>query len=280
MPPLLPRPARSRAWSRTTPAERSALLLKLADRIEAEAEAFAKLESQNCGKPPARALADELPAIIDCFRFFAGAARCLPGSAAGEYERLHQHGAARPGRRGRRHRALELPADDGGVEARAGARRRQHRGAQALGADPAHHAQARDAPRRDLPQGRGQRGARARRERSARRWSPTPACAWSRSPATSRPAGRCCRRRPRPQAHPPRARRQGAGDRVRRRRSGGRGRGRAHVRLLQRRPGLHRRLPDLCRAENPRPSGRRSGIGRRDDQVRRPHRSRTWRSGP
>ena len=73
------------AWSRTTPAERSARLLKLADRIEAEAEAFAKLESQNCGKPPARALADEMPAIIDCFRFFAGAARCLPGSAAGEY---------------------------------------------------------------------------------------------------------------------------------------------------------------------------------------------------
>ena len=36
-----------------------------------------------------------------------------------------------------------------------------------------------------------------RGERSARRWSPIPACAWSRSPATSRPAGRCCRRRPR-----------------------------------------------------------------------------------
>ena len=73
------------AWSRTTPAERSALLLKLADRIEAETEAFARLESQNCGKPPARALADELPPIIDCFRFFAGAARCMPGSTAGEY---------------------------------------------------------------------------------------------------------------------------------------------------------------------------------------------------
>ena len=73
------------AWSRTTPGARSAMLAKLADQLEAEAEAFAKLESQNCGKPPARALADELPPIIDCFRFFAGAARCLPGSAAGEY---------------------------------------------------------------------------------------------------------------------------------------------------------------------------------------------------
>ena len=73
------------AWSRTTPAERSLMLLKLADRIEAEALAFANLESKNCGKPPRRALEDELPPIVDCYRFFAGAARCLPGSAAGEY---------------------------------------------------------------------------------------------------------------------------------------------------------------------------------------------------
>jgi aminobutyraldehyde dehydrogenase len=72
-------------WSKTTPAERSLLLLKLADRIEEEAKEFAGLESQNCGKPPARVLEDELPAIIDCYRFFAGAARCLPASAAGEY---------------------------------------------------------------------------------------------------------------------------------------------------------------------------------------------------
>jgi len=46
---------------------------------------FARLESRNCGKPPARALEDELPPIIDCFRFFAGAARCRPATAAGEY---------------------------------------------------------------------------------------------------------------------------------------------------------------------------------------------------
>lgn len=73
------------SWGRTTPAERSALLLKLADRIEADAEGFARLESQNCGKPYNRVLEDEIPAIVDCFRFFAGAARCMTGSAAGEY---------------------------------------------------------------------------------------------------------------------------------------------------------------------------------------------------
>ena len=72
-------------WGRTTPGERSGLLLKLADRIEAEAESFARLESQNCGKPYIRVLEDEIPAVVDCFRFFAGAARCMSGSAAGEY---------------------------------------------------------------------------------------------------------------------------------------------------------------------------------------------------
>lgn len=73
------------SWSQTTPAERSALLLKLADAIEANAESFARLESLNCGKPYPRALGDEIPAIADCFRYFAGAARCMTGSVAGEY---------------------------------------------------------------------------------------------------------------------------------------------------------------------------------------------------
>jgi aminobutyraldehyde dehydrogenase len=72
-------------WSRTTPAQRSALLLKLADRIEAEAQSFAELEALNCGKPVNAVLNDEMPAIADCFRFFAGAVRAMPGSVAGEY---------------------------------------------------------------------------------------------------------------------------------------------------------------------------------------------------
>jgi aminobutyraldehyde dehydrogenase len=72
-------------WSRTTPAERSAALLRIADRIEAEADAFAALEALNCGKPINAARGDELPATVDCFRFFAGALRCQTGSLAGEY---------------------------------------------------------------------------------------------------------------------------------------------------------------------------------------------------
>ncbi|MDH0144196.1 gamma-aminobutyraldehyde dehydrogenase [Aquipseudomonas alcaligenes] len=72
-------------WSQTTPGQRSALLLQVADAIDAHAETLARLESQNCGKPYAAALGDELPAVADVFRFFAGAVRCMPGSAAGEY---------------------------------------------------------------------------------------------------------------------------------------------------------------------------------------------------
>ncbi|MFT0860650.1 gamma-aminobutyraldehyde dehydrogenase [Ancylobacter sp. G4_0304] len=72
-------------WSRTTPAERSSLLLKLADAIEKEAEGFATLEALNCGKPRHAVLNDEMPAVVDCFRFFAGAVRTQHGMVAGEY---------------------------------------------------------------------------------------------------------------------------------------------------------------------------------------------------
>jgi aminobutyraldehyde dehydrogenase len=72
-------------WAATVPKDRSTLLLKLADRIEAEAMEFARLESQNCGKPLNAALNDEIPAVADVFRFFAGACRALHGSVAGEY---------------------------------------------------------------------------------------------------------------------------------------------------------------------------------------------------
>ena len=72
-------------WSATPPKDRAALLLKVADRIEAEGAEYAKLESRNCGKPFAAALNDEIPAIADVFRFFAGAARTQHGAVAGEY---------------------------------------------------------------------------------------------------------------------------------------------------------------------------------------------------
>ncbi|EOE5507093.1 aminobutyraldehyde dehydrogenase [Cronobacter sakazakii] len=72
-------------WRLTTPKARAEALLKLADVIEANAQTFAQLESKNCGKPLHCVAGDEIPAVADVFRFFAGAARCLNGLAAGEY---------------------------------------------------------------------------------------------------------------------------------------------------------------------------------------------------
>ncbi len=77
------------AWSRTTPVERSNALLRIAARIETEALEFAKLEALNCGKPINAALNDEIPAIVDCWRFFAGAVRNMHGAVAGEYMAGH-----------------------------------------------------------------------------------------------------------------------------------------------------------------------------------------------
>lgn len=72
-------------WSMTTPGERSGYLLKIADAIEKDADAFAALEALNCGKPINAVRDDELPAIVDCWRFFAGAIRSLHATVAGEY---------------------------------------------------------------------------------------------------------------------------------------------------------------------------------------------------
>jgi betaine-aldehyde dehydrogenase len=72
-------------WSQTTPAERSQALLALAEALEEHGEEIARLEALNAGKPIGAVKQDELPAMVDNLRFFAGAARTLEGRAAGEY---------------------------------------------------------------------------------------------------------------------------------------------------------------------------------------------------
>ncbi|WP_406207913.1 aminobutyraldehyde dehydrogenase [Streptomyces sp. NBC_01017] len=72
-------------WSLTTPAERQTALLRIADALEREAGAVAGAEVADTGKPRALFLGDELPAVVDVLRYFAGAARNLPGAAAAEY---------------------------------------------------------------------------------------------------------------------------------------------------------------------------------------------------
>jgi betaine-aldehyde dehydrogenase len=72
-------------WSDSTPGERQAALLKLADLVDANAEEFGRLESANVGKPFGVTMSDEIPVISDQFRFFAGGARFLEGRSTGEY---------------------------------------------------------------------------------------------------------------------------------------------------------------------------------------------------
>lgn len=72
-------------WAALTPKDRSGYLLRIADAVEAHGDEFAMLESLNCGKPLAAARNDEIPAIADVYRFFAGAIRNLGASVAAEY---------------------------------------------------------------------------------------------------------------------------------------------------------------------------------------------------
>ena len=58
-------------WARTSPKERGAMLMRLADAMEREVARFGALEADNCGKPLGAAVNDDLPATIDVLRFFA-----------------------------------------------------------------------------------------------------------------------------------------------------------------------------------------------------------------
>ena len=77
------------AWSQSTPAERATALLGIAAAIEEHGEELAREEAINAGKPLAAVLGDEIGVMADNLRFFAGAARCMEGRAAGEYMAGH-----------------------------------------------------------------------------------------------------------------------------------------------------------------------------------------------
>ncbi|QKV79472.1 aminobutyraldehyde dehydrogenase [Amycolatopsis sp. Hca4] len=76
-------------WRRSTPAQRQLALLKIADALEARAAEFADLEVRETGKIRSVVLEEEIPECVSALRFFAGAARHLEGTAAGEYTPGH-----------------------------------------------------------------------------------------------------------------------------------------------------------------------------------------------
>ena len=76
-------------WAGATPADRSTALLALARELEGMAEELAQAETSQCGKPIRLSREFDVPGSIDNVWFFAGAARQLPGQAAGEYSGDH-----------------------------------------------------------------------------------------------------------------------------------------------------------------------------------------------
>lgn len=67
-------------WGKASPAERAAVLNKIADRIEANKDALAVAEVWDNGKPIREALAADIPLAADHFRYFAAAIRAQEGS--------------------------------------------------------------------------------------------------------------------------------------------------------------------------------------------------------
>ncbi|QCI96045.1 aldehyde dehydrogenase [Novosphingobium sp. EMRT-2] len=68
------------AWGRTSVAERAAILLRIADRMEQNLEKLATAETWDNGKPIRETMAADVPLAIDHFRYFAGVVRAQEGS--------------------------------------------------------------------------------------------------------------------------------------------------------------------------------------------------------
>jgi len=70
------------AWGKTSAAERANVLLKIADRIEANLEKLAYAETVDNGKPIRETLNADIPLTIDHFRCFGGCVRAQEGGAS------------------------------------------------------------------------------------------------------------------------------------------------------------------------------------------------------
>ncbi len=69
-------------WAKTSPTERSMMLLKIADLVEQNLERLAVAETWGNGKPVRETLAADLPLVVDHFRYFAGVLRADEGGMA------------------------------------------------------------------------------------------------------------------------------------------------------------------------------------------------------
>ena len=68
------------AWGKTSAAERSNIILKIADRIEENLELLAQAETWDNGKPIRETMNADIPLAVDHFRYFAGVLRAQEGN--------------------------------------------------------------------------------------------------------------------------------------------------------------------------------------------------------
>ena len=143
-----------KSWSKLSGHERAKYLYAIARHIQKRDRFLAVLETMDNGKPIRETRDIDIPLVARHFYHHAG------------WAELVESGVPRlpAGRRLRPDHPVELPAADAGLEDRAGARRRQHGGAEAGRADAAHRARL----RRDLPRGRPAGRRRQHRDRRGR----------------------------------------------------------------------------------------------------------------
>ena len=147
----------------------------------------------NSGKPIAESEYD-MDDAATCFEYYGGLATKIHGEVLAGAGQRAVPGPARADRRGRPDHPVELPAADGGLEGRAGARRGLHRRCSSRPSRPrsACSSWPRIFEAVGMPAGRGQRRHRRRSRRGRRRSSPIPMSTRSRSPAAPRSASRSC----------------------------------------------------------------------------------------
>src|SRR6266568_8003702 len=87
------------AWARTPAADRSRVLLKIADRIEDNLATIALVETLDNGKPIRETTYADIPLMVDHFRYFAGALRAQEGSLSEiDHDTIAYHFHEPPGR--------------------------------------------------------------------------------------------------------------------------------------------------------------------------------------
>ena len=84
------------AWGKASPTERSNVLLRIADRMEANLDKLALVETIDNGKPIRETTAADIPLAIDHFRYFAGCVRAQEGSIAEiDHDTIAYHSTSR-----------------------------------------------------------------------------------------------------------------------------------------------------------------------------------------